>query len=134
MADNDNLRFTKMTRNKGSGPARCYLALDGTRASRKPMLWAAAAGGNPWLSDARQNRPGPSQLPPRITQLGPPSNKSGHRCPTLPCISSSPSWFGLYEPTFVVRSRYGPFSALPQGLLPSKLACLEERSLVGLSK
>ena len=34
---------------------------------------------------------------------------------TLPCMSYSPSRFGWYEPTLVVRSRYGPFAAPPSG-------------------
>jgi hypothetical protein len=41
--------------------------------------------------------------------------------------------FGAYEPTFVGRPRYGPFSPLPTGVSPLKLACVDDRSFVGFS-
>ena len=128
-----------------------------TRTSRKPVIQFRAVGKLLTRSAARQNSPPPFQQPPRVvpspwtTRTTPisrtslvncnaPSTESGlwggrlsssHHCHTLPCMSYRPSLFGAYEPTLVVRSRYGPFSPFPNGKLPSKFASFEDRSFVG---
>src|SRR5579864_3491497 len=42
-------------------------------------------------------------------------------------MSNRPKAFGLKDPTGVVRWKYGPIAAPPEGWLPSKLPCVEER-------
>jgi hypothetical protein len=49
-------------------------------------------------------------------------------------MSHKPNLFAGYAPTRVVRWRYFPFGALPDGNSPLKFACSEVRSLVGLAK
>ena len=103
----------------------------------KVTITARAEGGHRPRSAARQPWPSLPYLPPRNIRWIPPTptlNGSAHHCQTLPCMSHNPSLFGGYAPTRVVRSRLFPFGALPKGNLPLKLACSEERSLVGLSK
>src|SRR5262249_8424714 len=101
----------------------CYRM--GTRASRKPTLWNRSVGAPPLRCAAWQSVPPSSQLAPRLTRIEP-CSVSIH-CHTLPCMSHSPSLFGGYEPTRVGRPRYFPRGALPNGRLPLKFACSEDR-------
>src|SRR6202451_1761407 len=94
-----------------------------------------SAGANPSRTAARQYSPPPPPQPPRSTRAEPPfSKRSSHHCQTLPCMSYSPTLFGAYDPTLVVRPRNGPLSALPNGEPPWKVASFEDRLFVGLVK
>src|SRR5262249_957791 len=110
----------------------CYRM--GTRASRNPWTGRGGELVDTGLKAARQTRPEPSRLPPRPTRFGPLCVASVHHCHTLPCMSHNPNLFGGYAPTRVGRARCLPCGAWPNGKLPLKFACSEDRSLVGLAK
>src|SRR5262249_55489263 len=54
---------------------------------------------------------------------------SRHHSATFPCMSYKPNALGLYWPTGQVRFRYGPFTSVPYGVMPSQLACDPSSSL-----
>ena len=121
---------------------RLYLpaGADGTRASRRPRSRPRSDGVSAPRLVARQFAPWLYQQLPRHTRREAPTSvpfgsyKSAHHCHTSPCMSYRPSLFDAYEPTLVVRSRYGPLSVFPFGKLPSKFASFEDRSFVGFTK